>query len=143
MTEDATVLDERPANWDGFGFYRGEDGFDRFYFFDEMVRKYGPVPKDPAIPADREAYHVILTSARKGKIHIEEPFLAHFLDPFVYARHLMDAKFLGTMVRKTIYSEGVVDISLTAIREHHRKNYGYFYTTSAGGTSFFEGAKKR
>lgn len=138
---DSTLIEEIPTDWDGFGFYRGTDGRDRFYFFDEMVRVHGPIPKDPSIPADREPYHVLLSSARHGHIYIEEPFVAHFLDPMAYARHLMDAKFLGTMIRKSAYSVDLVKQSLNAIMTYHAKASGFFYPIN-GVLTFFKGEKQ-
>lgn len=145
-TKDAakSVLSETPppGGFDGFGFFRDKNDDEvKFYFFDDLVKQYGPSPKDPTVPDDRETYHVILTSVRRGITHIEPPFTAHFLDPFVYAKHVAYSGFTGIMIRQAKWSAVLLRDCLLEIMLHHAKNLGFFYAHDGGPEVFFKGTK--
>lgn len=139
ITGKAFVSEPEPEFWDGFGFFVDVvDDMVKFYFFDDMVRAYGPSKKDPAIPADRETFHVLLTTVRKAIIHIEEPFTSNFTDPFTYAKHIAHAGFSGLMIRKTQFSENVLKKSLEEMMRIHALGKGFMYKTN-GVEVFYKG----
>jgi hypothetical protein len=124
---------ERPPLWDGFGFFKDiEDHKVKFYFFDELAREHGPYDHDPNVPADREAYHVLLTSSLKGVLWVDHPFIAHFIDPFVYAERIAHMGFSGTILLKTKYSQHLMDEVLKYTLELHAKGKNFVYTDEAG-----------
>ena len=132
-----------PEAYDGFGFYTDTTtGIVMFYFFSELVKNFGPFTKDPAIPDDREPYHVILSSVRKNIIHVESPFLSNFIDPFAYAKNIARSGFLGMMIKHNHYAAELVKISLQGIMGYHANNHGFVYT-DGGINTFFKGAKSK
>lgn len=135
-------LDDIPVHWDGFGFYRDEQGAVKFYFFDEHFQKYGELPGDPDMPADRMAFHVLLSSARKGRVHVEPPFTSNFLDPFVYARRVAYAGFTGVMIKENKYSAALAEQFLKEIIMFHTSEYGFVTKDKSGQDIFFPGKKK-
>lgn len=133
----------RPANFDGFAFY--EDRVTKeivFNYFDDVTREWGPLPGDPNIPNDREAYHVLLTSVRKGRVHIEKPFTSTFTDAFVYAAHVARVGFIGIMIRKTQHSAAMFEGTLIETLSHHTLSYGFVMQNAQGVDVFYEGMKK-
>jgi len=131
-----------PKVWDGFGFFRDDDGTIKFYFFDENSQKYGPLTGDPSIPADRIAFHVILSSARRGRVHIEIPFTSNFLDPFVYARRVAHAGFTGVMIKENHVSLALAEQFLKEIMWFHASEYGFVLKNDEGKDIFYPGKKK-
>jgi hypothetical protein len=137
-------LDTPPALYDGFGFYKDPtDGQVKFYYFDDVIKEHGPEPRDPAVPEDREAYHVMLSSIFKHTVHMDAPFISHFIDPFVYATGLAHSGFSGVMLKKTRWSANVMLQSLNYLRSLHLKDQGYTYTDESGTTTttFYPGAQ--
>lgn len=130
-----------PKEFDGFGFFRDTlDGIVKFYYFDDMVKAYGPEPKDPNQPDDRECFHVILTSVRKAMVHIEAPFTSNFIDAFVYAKHIAHSGFSGVMIRKSRFSVQLLKDSLLHMMSLHKKNKGFVYCED-GVETFHKGKK--
>ena len=131
-----------PEQFDGFGFFRDVlDGSIKFTFFDDLVRRHGPPERDPAIPTDRDPYHVVLTSIRKAVIHLEAPFTAHFTDPFVYATNLAHSGFSGIMIRKSQYSIDLLKESLEQMFMLYKRGKGFVYCDEAGAETFHQGEK--
>ncbi len=132
-----------PATFDGFGFFVDKnDNEAKYYFFDDLVKKYGPEKHDPEIPEDRNPYHVILTSVRKGFTHIEAPFTSNFIDPFVYAKRIAHMGFTGIMILKTSYSGILLRDCLLEIMTLHAKDLGFYYALAPGLPElFFKGTK--
>lgn len=124
---------EKPPLWDGFGFYRDEeDRKVKFYFFDELAKEHGPYDKDPGVPEDREAFHVLLTSSLRGVLWVDHPFIAHFIDPFAYAERIAYMGFSGTMLRKTKYSDSLMKEVLAYTLEIHARSKNFVYVDEKG-----------
>lgn len=133
----------RPALYDGFGFYAHPETKEIvFNYFDDVVREYGQVPGDPTIPTDREAYHVVLSSVRKGRIHVEKPFTSTFLDAFVYAAHVARAGFTGIMIRENKFSMAILEATLIEMLKLHSRGYGFVMANEQGVDVFYPGLKK-
>lgn len=136
-------IEDAPAKWDGFGFYHDpQDGTIKFYFFDELAQKYGDLPGDPNQPEDRVAYHVLLSSARRGRVHIEIPFTSNFLDPFVYAKRVAHAGFTGVMIKINKYSAALAEQFLKEIMWFHASEHGFVLKNEHGIEVFYPGKKK-
>jgi hypothetical protein len=132
----------KPVLWDGFGFFLDKlDGLVKFYYFDDFVKIYGESPRDPEIPGDREAFHVMLSSIRKEKVWLDAPFTSNFLDPFVYAKNLALAGFSGVMLKKTQWSATLLAQSEAYMRILHHQDKGYMYTDKDGTETFYPGLK--
>jgi len=132
--------DTPPEVYDGFGFYRDpQDGLVKFYYFDDVCKEHGPAPKDPTIPSDREAYHVMLSNVRKAVVYVDAPFISNFIDPFVYATGLAYHGFNGIMLKKTQWSANVVTQAMAFIRMLHARGSGYTYTDEDGVETPFPG----
>ncbi len=138
------VLEEAPPLWDGFGFYTDVlDNKVKFFYLDDIVKIHGQLPSPPDVPADREAYHVLLSSVRKGQVHIELPFTSTFLDPFVYARTVAKAGFTGIMLRVNRLSLLLLEETLKMVITAHAKGRGFVMQNDKGVDIFYEGAKKK
>jgi len=132
----------KPDLYDGFGFFLDKiTGLVNFYYFDDVVKEHGESPRDPNIPADREAYHVILSSVRKNKIYLDAPFLSNFIDPFVYARNLAHAGFNGIMLKKSQWSAALIAQGEVHLRMLYHDETGYIYTDERGVETFYPGLK--
>jgi hypothetical protein len=137
------LLNIRPLVFDGFGFYAHPQTKEIvFNYFDDVAREHGAIPGDPTIPTDREAYHVILSSVRKGRVHIERPFTSNFLDAFVYAAHMARSGFTGVMIRVNKYSMAILDATLVEMLTLHSKGYGFVMANDHGVDVFYEGIIK-
>lgn len=133
----------RPAVFDGFTFLKdAEDGTLKFLYFDELTREYGPFPRDPNTPLDREAYHVVLSSIRKGRIHVERPFTSNFIDVFAYAEHVFRSGFTGVMIRVNKYSLLLLEQTLAALLIQYKNSYGFVMTDDQGVDVFHAGRKQ-
>jgi len=133
----------KPIAFDGFGFYvHPETKEVVFNYFDDVAREYGQLPGDPNVPADREAYHVILSSVRKGRVHIEKPFTSTFIDAFAYAAHVARAGFTGIMIRENKHSIAILEASLIEILTLHAKSYGFVMKDENDVDVFHAGLKK-
>lgn len=131
-----------PEQFDGFGFFKDAlDGSIKFTFFDDLVRQYGPPERDPAIPTDRDPYHVVLTSIRKTMIHLEAPFTSNFIDPFVYARNLAYSGFSGVMIRKSQRSLALLKESVEQMFVLYSRGKGFVYCDETGAQTFHQGKK--
>jgi hypothetical protein len=132
-----------PTVWDGFGFYRDpEDALIKFYFFDDITQQYGDVPGDPDMPPDRVGFHVILSSKRKNRIHIEIPFTSSFLDAFVYAKRIAHMGFTGIMIKQNKYSPALAIQFLKEIMLFHHSEHGFVMENEQGVDVFYAGKKK-
>lgn len=135
---DNAYHDSPPEHYDGFGFFKDpEDGVIKFYYFDDVVKEHGLSPRDPNIPEDREAYHVLLSSIRKTVVHLDAPFISNFIDPFVYATNLAYAGFSGIMLKKTQWSANVIGNSMKYLRSLYANDRGCMYTDEDGTTTLF------
>jgi len=129
--------------FDGFGFYVHPETHEVvFDYFDDVAREYGPLPGARVIPDDREGYHVLLSSVRKGRVHIEKPFTSTFLDAFVYAAHIARAGFTGVMIRETKYSLAILEATLVEMLTLHAKSYGFVMKNEQDIDVFHVGLKK-
>lgn len=137
------VSKQPPAIYDGFGFYVDVHTKELvFNYFDDVAREHGQLPGDPNIPADREAYHVILSSVRKGRVYIEKPFTSNFLDACVYAAHMARAGFAGVMIRENKFSIAILEAALLEILTRHARGYGFVMADEHGVDVFHAGLKK-
>lgn len=140
---ETTLLEHAPAVWDGFGFFMDHvDRVVKFYFFDDITRVHGELPGDPNIPADRTAYHVLLTCTRKNRVHIELPFTSNFLDAFVYAKRVAEAGFRGIMIKENKFSLALAEASLKETMMFHASEYGFVLEDEKGIDMFYAGRKK-
>jgi hypothetical protein len=141
---DLNVLETPPPIWDGFGFYTDIlDKKVKFFYLDDIARVHGQLPAIMDVPADREAYHVLLSSVRKGQVHIELPFTSTFLDPFVYARTVAQAGFTGIMLKVNRLSLLLLEETLKMVMMAHAKGRGFVMQNEKGVEIFYEGAKKK
>jgi len=141
--EFGAILNERPELYDGFGFFMNrETNKVQFYYFDDMARKHGKLPGNPDVPEDRESYHVLLTSVRKGIVHVEKPFTSCFIDPFVYATRIVRAGFNGIMIRETQYSLILLSTALLDTLKLFKTAGGFVMKDEDGVDVFHEGLNK-
>ena len=137
------LLPNKPPVFDGFGFFVSPETQEVvFNYFDDMSHDYGQLPGNPATPSDRECYHVVLSSVRKGRVHIEHPFTSYFLDAFVYAKHVAFAGFTGIMIRETQYSLAILETTLVEMFKYHIASYGFVMKDMKGADVFYAGDKR-
>lgn len=137
------LLHTKPSAFDGFGFYVDPETQEVvFNYFDDVAREHGHLPGDPTIPADREAYHVLLSSIRKGRVHIEQPFTSTFIDAFVYAAHVARAGFTGIMIRENKFSLALLEATLIELITLHTTGHGFVMQNAQGVDVFYKGLKK-
>lgn len=141
--KNAKFLDTPPETFDGFGFYSDpKDGQLKFFYFDDIVQTHGVQPQDPSIPSDREPFHVLLSSVRKGLVHLEHPFTSNFIDPLVYARHIARAGFGGIMIRVSKFSTALLNACIHEIVAHHLQESGFVLADITTGLDvFYQGLK--
>jgi hypothetical protein len=136
--------DTPPAIYDGFGFFTdAQDGKIKFFFFDEISKALGALPPDPNAPNDREAYHVILSSVRKGDVYLERPFISHFIDALVYARRMAEAGFTGVMMKANARTHEIFAQTAKGIMSLHFVGRGFYMKDDDGREVFYgNGATK-
>lgn len=130
---------EKPEHWDGFCFTKNPStGEVEFYYFTEFVDRNGPPPKDPK--EDRDPYHVLLTSVRKGKLQIEAPFRSNFFDPFEYAKSVGHSGFDGFMYNARLpEAEMLVALTLLDLLKRGIDNFGQYVYNGPEGTLEMKG----
>jgi hypothetical protein len=134
---------EAPKQWDGFGFFKERaQGNVNFYFFDDTTRKHGELPGPVDVPEDRVAFHVLLTTTRKNRIHIEIPFTSCFLDVFVYAKRVAHMGFSGVMIKVNEFSGALAAATLHDAMAYHASEYGFVLENEQGEDIFYPGKKK-
>lgn len=135
-----------PAEYDGFGMHRvvatNTIQCDFLLLQDRASRVSAPAHTEVTVPQDRQRFHVLLSSVRRGRVYIETPFVSNFLDPFVYATHMVNAGFSCIMLKYTQYSEHVAGLYLEELQRLFLQGSGFVMDNAQGVSTFYAGAKK-